>query len=159
MRERLGSPSSMPATMSSSTSTTTTDGEHSRLAKRHYVVRELIDTEAIFVRDMSLARDVYEKTRPFSREASPRFRAWLEECREAVAMPIAAFNLDLFLIKPPQTITKYPALLLAHFNSTPADVLDLKALTEARKANAYYFLPGSHVIVGSGTQWRGKGYI
>ncbi|KAK0618359.1 hypothetical protein B0T17DRAFT_495921 [Bombardia bombarda] len=38
------------------------DKEHKRLRQRHLVIRELIDTEEIFVRDMSVVEEIYKDT-------------------------------------------------------------------------------------------------
>jgi hypothetical protein len=45
-----------------------TSKEKSRLTQRHWVVRELIDTESIFIRDMSVVEEIYKGTA----EACPR---------------------------------------------------------------------------------------
>jgi hypothetical protein len=202
------------------------DKDRNRLAKRQNVIRELIDTELIFVRDMSLVRDVYkqraslgketagkifrntdeiiqlhttilsqlfattgsanliDRDRPSlggdrvpagtrnapdrsiaigavlednilrlreihgeylrgSSEASrklmelqqgPRGRAWLDECRGAMERLTNAFDLDSLLIKPLQRITKYPLLVSALLQHTPADHPDRPSLLKAKEA-------------------------
>ncbi|KAH8179866.1 rhoGEF domain-containing protein [Sarocladium implicatum] len=46
----------------SSDSTTSPEKEHRRLVQRHNVIKELIDTEMVFVRDMNIVEEIYKGT-------------------------------------------------------------------------------------------------
>jgi dynamin-binding protein len=67
-------------------------------------------------------------------QQEPRGRAWLDECRGAMKRLTNAFDLDSLLIKPLQRITKYPLLVSALLQHTPADHPDRPLLLKAKEA-------------------------